>query len=607
MAKRPWRIGFEFGIVEPGRSAGAASSPVRIVCAVGVSHGALLWFGSIPLNVGNRMRVGLAGDGFARRYTYLFEALASLYPIEFCPFFGQEYCGLDALLFLNGDVGTGLAAAAAGLLSFVIAGEPNSRRQGVSGEVHFGDSDGLERCIRGRVMREDSGELPQGMETESEDEVLARKAGIPVWVKRRRGKGSCQITGIAPPVLGKGQYLFQHLNSKSFMGLLPLMSFLGGVVKAVDWRGPAPRACFVFDDPSLYWSSYGFLNFQQLAEHAVRHDYCVSVAMIPIDTWWVKESVAELIRNYSPRLSLAIHGNNHTWCELLPGGNGDGLLAPCAQALVRIERLCKRHNLAIPRIMEPPHGAIASQAFQELLALGYDATLCTTEHLVRYNSHVSWPAAVGMGRTEVLGGGMPVLPRIRMSADWKNDVILAAFLRQPIIVAGHHQDAADGLGLLEEMAKLIKSFGNVEWSDLEGTLRTNHLEKVQGELHSVKMYARKVRVTIPAGVQRLRIERPWVPEGVPEPLTVRARGEVKRFPRAGNSICFEQRSGATVELFSERISTLNFAEVKPRLMSLWPVSRKIMMEMRDRLLPIARELPKLNPMGWRTNPGRTRG
>ena len=147
-----------------------------------------------------------------------------------------------------------------------------------------------------------------------------------------------------------------------------------------------------------------------------------------------------------------------------------------------MERLKRAYGIPFFKIMEAPHGALAEEMFGALLSLGYEAALCTTELLALHNPNISWPATVGLRRSEILGGGLPVIPRIKISQDWKNDVLLKAFLRQPIIIAGHHTDAARGMELMAELAKVIRGLGGVTWSDLTDVLRTNYLQKREGDV-----------------------------------------------------------------------------------------------------------------------------
>ena len=59
-------------------------------------------------------------------------------------------------------------------------------------------------------------------------------------------------------------------------------------------------------------------------------------------------------------------------------------------------------------------------------------------------------------------GGLPLLPRYRLDKP-RDDLVFRAFLDQPLILYGHHQDLAGGLDALSGAAAEINSLGDVRW------------------------------------------------------------------------------------------------------------------------------------------------
>ena len=169
---------------------------------------------------------------------------------------------------------------------------------------------------------------------------------------------------------------------------------------------------------------------------------------------------------------------------------------------------------------------IATEAIGPLVALGYEGAPATMEQLVKANPHALWPASVGMARLEMLGGGLALIPRIKMSAHWKNDVLLAAFLKQPIVVAGHHRDARKGLELQADFANLINNLGGSVWATPQGIARTQYEAARQGDALHIKTYSRTVEACAPEGVKRLFVHRPWLrSEEDGEALSVKCAGQ----------------------------------------------------------------------------------
>ena len=116
--------------------------------------------------------------------------------------------------------------------------------------------------------------------------------------------------------LASGQTLRDHLREGRFMGLVPLLHFLEEVCGEAAWTRPPLRACFVIDDPNLHWTSYGFIDYAELASHAARHGYHVALAMVPLDGALVSRRAAQLFKSSAGRLSLLVHGNDHVAREL---------------------------------------------------------------------------------------------------------------------------------------------------------------------------------------------------------------------------------------------------------------------------------------------------
>jgi hypothetical protein len=542
---------------------------------------------------GRMKLIGISGDTGGDCYRSLFEGLGQLFPVVFRNVTSREFEGFDAFVVLDGDLATGLAAASAGVPSYLVMSRASSSENVANRVVQFSSAQSLDPCFRDQQMVERETTRFCPIKEEAGDEVLACVADQPIWLGRPTEGDVCQIVGVSPPPLRENEFLFQYLNGRKFIGLLPFMHFLRRVVKAADWERPPSRACFIFDDPSLYWRSYGFLNFQDLSKHAMEHDYFASIATIPLDSWWVNSGVAATLRSSSPRLSVLIHGNNHTTQELLRENDSVNCRALAAQAMQRMQRLKTEHDIFFFSIMEAPHGALSKDVFQELLLLGYEAALSTTELLVRHNRHAAWPLAFGMDRTEILGGGLPVIPRIKMSIDWKNDVLLAAFLRQPIVVAGHHYDVAEGMDILAELAATVNRLEGVAWSDLRGILQTNYVTRVEKGTLIIKMFARAVTVPVPPGVDSISVVRPWIEEGKSENLVVTANGRVETSRGIGpftDALSIENAS--TVEIASEIENPVHFSSVPKPRQSIWPIARKILMEIRDRLSPALASVEK---------------
>src|SRR6185312_9261123 len=136
-----------------------------------------------------------------------------------------------------------------------------------------------------------------------------------------------------------------------FMSLLPLVEFLRDVVGYADWDVPQQRACFVFDDPNLHASRYGFIRYDELSRHAAEVGYHAAMAMVPLDAWYAAPSARNIFREHSDVLSLTVHGIDHVARELDRGEAPERLRRSLAQALRRITKFEWRYAIPVSRVM----------------------------------------------------------------------------------------------------------------------------------------------------------------------------------------------------------------------------------------------------------------
>jgi len=533
-----------------------------------------------------KARIGLLCATLGKQHGNLWQALGDLYPVEFCKVEGGAYGDLDGLIVAEGDLAAGMAAAAQGIPSLVIQVAGEKRSAGVQAAV-FGLSFSLDPYLRQQSLEVGPDTAYVGIATQTGDETVACIGGDPVWIVRPTTRASCQVVSVNPPVLKDQEYLFQHLTGRDFLALLPLLSFVREIAKGRDWICEPSAACYVFDDPNMHRRSYGYLDFERLIQHANEHNYFAAVATIPLDSWWVSRRVASTVSRAHPRLSILIHGNNHTTHEMLVPNQKSDFQAVAAQAMRRMERLTKNHGVQFQRVMEAPHGALAAGMLPRLLELGYEAALCTPALFVRHNLDLKLPSTFGFNQAEMLGGGLPVVPRRKMSPFWKNEVLLAAFLRQPIILAGHHYDAANDMDMMAAFAETVNNLPEIGWSDLDGILRRNYSYKVEGDLLKVKLHARRVAVEVPPGINRLQVHRAWISGDETEEMVVRI-ADGTNFAQRSGAVSFNTPvvAGTRVEIVSALRNPIHCTDVSAPAVGFWPLARKAAMEMRDRLSPM---------------------
>ena len=445
--------------------------------------------------------------------------------------------------------------------------------------IEFSDEPDVPFPFRGRSFRTKVAVAPRILSLSRKQKALARSEGAPVWTLSGDADVKHFRSGFALPQVPLNGNLQDVLNGDRFMELLPLLHWIRAICAGTEYEGPPLRASFIFDDPNLHWPRYGFVDFRQIAAHAARENYHVSFATIPLDTWFTHKATAELFRTNTDRLSLAIHGNDHTNGELARNYTQSARVCLLKQAILRIERLERAADLRVCRVMVPPHGACSEEMLAELPRCGFEAAFISHGSLRAHNRLRSWTCNLGYLPTELIQG-CPVLPRWGFAGNTENTILLAAYLKQPIILRGHHGDLKDGIALLDKWAKFINGLGTVTWSNLTDLSRANYSWRLHGDTFRLKPLSQKLSVPLPQEARRLLIQSPS-----------RAHKHRWRLTDPEDSI-FEVSDGESISLTGGPSRTLLIETVtEPSAKSVngsirstpWPHIRRFLTEGRDRL------------------------
>ena len=491
----------------------------------------------------------------------LFAAIAEALDVRIVPLDSSSASAASAAIVFGG------IEAAGSLPTMVLPSDPPRTGEGFT-EVTFASTTRIDRSLSGaslahRALRLD--ELPDV----SEDDVLARAGGLPVWVYR----GNLERVAVGISELGASESLRNRLQGGAFLPLVPIVDFLRRAASA-RFTPPPPRAAFLFDDPNLHSTSYGYIDFRRLAADARRAGYHAAFATIPLDTWYASRAAVNLFASHGDVLSLIVHGNNHVRRELAQPLDPDARRALLAQGLRRIERFEHRHGIPVARVMAPPHGACSEAMAADMASLGYDA-LCVSRPYPWRDEAPPDRVLAGWHPAEIVASGLPVIPRLHLGAD-RDEIVLRAFLRQPIILYGHHGDVREGLDVLREAADQVNKVGDVRWSPLEEIVSGSYDERIEGERLRLRLYTRRAHVLVPEGIGELSVE--WAGEAGSGRIFVDGKPEHEFSASAAGGSAVEVRVGP-------RGSPDPHAERSTRRQA-WPYVRRGLAETRDRLLPL---------------------
>jgi hypothetical protein len=455
----------------------------------------------------------------------LFQALEEVFPVRFEAREDGDETGLTAAVLLPGAN----PAAGFGLPRLVAVSEegptlpppPLGQRPLPAGPaLDLLDGPSLDRRLRGARLREVGVAGAPPLVLDEGDVVLAAHGGDPLWAQRSAADGVSTLVAVAPAELEGTEALRDRVRDGRFLAVVALVQFLRGVCGELAWRAPELAACFLFDDPNLHWTSYGYLRYADLVREADRHRYHVAFATIPFDGWFAHPAAAELFRNRPDRLSLVVHGNNHEHMELARCTRAPQAHAMLKQALRRVASFERRSGVEVSRIMVPPHGVCSREIAQSLVPVGFEALCISRPYPWLARPPRQWlerppessPLA-GWHPAAVIENGLPVLLR-RGIGDPPEDLALRAFLEQPLIIQAHHQDVRDGLDRLAELAEVIRRLGDVQWKSLGDIAKSNVTTRRDGELLRVRMFTRRAELGIPDGVNTVAVETPSLTGGV---------------------------------------------------------------------------------------------
>jgi len=540
-----------------------------------------------------RKRIIVAPETEFQSRRRLFDVLSRLYPVDFEAWHPGETRTFDAAIFWEGCVGENELRALAHDECLMIARPDGPLVTVQKGAAKFGSSPALDSCFRSQLMADECIEKFNGLGMRDGDECFCSLDGQPYWITRRGTRGTAWITALAPEEFGEGQTVYDHFNRRRWLRLLPFFHFLKQLARGESWDTPPVRACLMFDDPNLHWPTYGFIDLRKLAVHARENNYHVSCAMVPFDGWFVNSRASALFKAHAAQVSLCMHGNDHTHTELGAALDSAGFTRMLAQALRRIDQFERKSGVPVSRVMVPPYGAFRENVAEPMLNLGYEAVCVSRASLTSWNKGKAWAATFGHSVAEFIGEGLPVIPRQVMAPGHEGTYRLAAFLGQPIIPHGHHQDCANGFDLLTRVANSINSLGQVAWMNMASLSRSNFLTRRSGDTLAVKMLARHIRVPIVEGVKEIIVERPWIAPDRDETLLCTA-DECAIFSgqHASQSPAIPVDGKRAVSLISPAPSALNYREVPAPQFQAWSTARRFLSEARDRIAPFGSRISR---------------
>jgi hypothetical protein len=518
----------------------------------------------------------------------LFSALAEAFPVRFEPWTPGRI-DVAGLIVIDGPRALPSAAELSEALPTLAVADP-SFVSAAPCPFTLQSGPGVDRRVHGLTLTDRFATVVAGEDpvvvgpVSGGDQVLATSDGQPVWTLSRRPAPLHRLRSALPEL--EADEVLYALLSKRQLTAVALVQFLRELTASHGWQ-PAPlRAAFLFDDPNLRWRSYGYIDYKRLVRHADEHGYHAAMAMIPLDAGRPHMPTVDLFRRRADRLSLIVHGNDHTKGELLATGDDATAQTIAGQAVRRIRRFEQRAGLGVDRVMAPPHGLCSQPTTRALGAMGFDA-LTAIHPLPWTETPPADPVLAGWRAAEFVAG-CPVVPRIPLGSS-AADIGLRAFLDHPLIVYGHHEDVAGGLEGLAETAAIINGLGDVAWTSVGQIVTSNAERRRSGDQLTLRPFARRVIAPVGPDVSALVVPRPQ--DSIDASALCGYMVRDLAHPSAPTrSAAFGEGVPLTPEAEHRLEITLHGpADTEPRLVPPpawrpWPKLRRVVTEMRDRVV-----------------------
>jgi len=259
-----------------------------------------------------------------------------------------------------------------------------------------------------------------------------------------------------------------------FAHLMPYAMLLKYLFREGCWHSQNRLANFLIDDPLLR-ESYGFLNYRQLLGKTDKSGFSATVAFIPWNYKRTHKKTAKLIQAHPDRLSICIHGCDHTNGEFTAT---DLRLLNIKSRLASDRMRAHQALTGLPcaKIMVFPQGRFSSQALKALKSNNYIAAV--NSHAIPENLEMDHGLAVSDFLDVAITKYESFPLFLRRYPPSIVEFAFDLFFGKPLLAVEHHKYFQDGYQeLIEFVAKVSSIAPKLDWNGLEDVLVRQYLQK----------------------------------------------------------------------------------------------------------------------------------
>jgi hypothetical protein len=324
---------------------------------------------------------------------------------------------------------------------------------------------------------------------------------------------------------------------KYFSRLLPAAMFLRSEFKSRCWHSKRRFANFIIDDPLLK-RSYGYLNYRDLISTMDTGSFASTIAFIPWNYRRTDKEVTQLFREHPDRLSLCVHGCDHTTAEFSTADLAV-LNSRVQLASARMDSLHRQDGLLYSKAMVFPQGRFSTEALTVLKSNNYLAAVNSSASPENSAPNRSLTVADFLEPAVMRYGGFPLF--LRRYPAGLEQFAFDLFFGKPALVVEHHAYLKDGGGHLADFIAGLNSLARLQWSGLHEIITRSHIEReVSNDIAAYRLYANDHVIENHADRERTFMVSKYEVDDVPI-QNVLVNGQAADFIVRGNVLTFTIR------------------------------------------------------------------
>jgi hypothetical protein len=292
---------------------------------------------------------------------------------------------------------------------------------------------------------------------------LVTVGGRPCYVKVERGAVAYFLLACERVLDINGPAEAGQQPVDRFLQFVPFLAYLREAFGTQCWHNQRPAACFIVDDP-LLTPRYGFLDFDRLDSLMEHSRLSTNIAFIPWNWRRTDSRVVEKFRRPDRRLSISIHGCDHTEAEF---GITDErrLRFQSRRALVRMEAHERLTGIRHNRVMIFPQGVFSKASLRALADEGFLAAANSTIYPVdAAPGEITFRDLLEVAVVE--NRGVPLFMRHYPNRPEK--FALDLFLGRQVLIVEHHSFFKHGYEAIERCAAFVNRLApHIRWTDLD--------------------------------------------------------------------------------------------------------------------------------------------